>query len=133
MHVSGDVLIYEDAAHTILSDILRFYASGQQYISVYSDRSESPYDLADVGFSAALLRNLQANQLALTETALPGGGDGLVYLPTDGQPGFGGNITYTFISDTTSDQTVPDGGTTVALLGMGLAGLASLRKWLARA
>ena len=43
---------------------------------------------------------------------------------------------FTFEIDNVAYQntgSVPDGGTTVGLLGMGLAGLASLRKWLARA
>jgi hypothetical protein len=138
MDLSGDLFIYCDAAHQNLMDILRFTATGQQYISVYSASGLGGTALADKGFTTAFVNSVKADglpQLSVMAENL-GGYAGYVYLPTTGEPAFGGNITYNFTSDElygSGNWAVPDGGTTVGLLGMGLAGLASLRKWLARA
>jgi hypothetical protein len=112
MEVSGD-LILDMCGHT--EDILRFYASGQQYIDVYGASGGTA--LADVGFPALVLSNLQTPQLTLDETILPDGDWGIVYTPTVGEPGYGGNITFTFDSDYVGSACVPDGGTTLWLLG----------------
>jgi hypothetical protein len=42
--------------------------------------------------------------------------------------GGGRNFQFTFSSSTTTASGVPDGGATVALLGMGLVGIAALRR-----
>ena len=139
MDVSGDLLIYCDPAHNDLMDIIRFYAIGQQYILVYSDKGGKA--AADNGFTTTLLNNVANDGLAhLSVTAQDiGGFAGLVYLPTSGQPAFGGNITYTFTSDSDGvwtggggSSTVPDGGETIGLLGMALAGMAMIKRKLVK-
>jgi hypothetical protein len=141
--VPGDVLIYRDAAHTVLSDVLRFEDYGVGYVFIYSGVTgvSLPLELANTGLPTAF----QANSIAFTEE-FNGTSYGLFdYTPTAGEPGYstyvfntplgtispGLNYTYNFTSDEVSTG-VPDGGATVGLLGMGLVGLASLRKWLAR-
>jgi len=124
---NGVVYIYADAAHTELRDVIGFAYDGPSYMVVmslvpgYAGYVSSLPNLTSIG-------NL-ADAVYLTE----GAGGVTTYSPTgQPQPGFlddgGLPETYTF-----NDPTVPDGGTTVGLLGMSLVGLASLRKRLARA
>lgn len=126
--VPGDVRIFEDAAHTILSDMLRFEDWGVGYVYVYSAKDDGVTKLADTGMPTAF----QANVVDFTEQ-LNGGAYGLFgYTPTAGQPGYstylfdgstsaGLNYAYNFTSDEPAG--VPDGGTTIGLLGLGLIGI----------
>ena len=126
--VPGDVRIFEDAAHTILSDVLRFEDWGVGYVYVYSAKDDGVTKLADTGMPTAF----QANVVDFTEQ-LNGGAYGLFgYTPTAGQPGYstylfdgstsaGLNYAYSFTSDEPAG--VPDGGTTIGLLGLGLIGI----------
>ena len=129
--VPGDVRIFEDAAHTILSDVLRFEDWGVGYVYVYSAKDDGVTKLADTGMPTAF----QANVVDFTEQ-LNGGAYGLFgYTPTAGQPGYstylfdgstsaGLNYAYNFTSDEPAG--VPDGGTTIGLLGLALIGIFAL-------
>lgn len=81
---SGDLLIYEDASHTVLSDIIRFNgnAIGAQ-IFVYSG-DVGGGNPADTGFPTGRY----ANQVSVTEYELIPGVLGYSYTPSAGQPGF---------------------------------------------
>jgi hypothetical protein len=128
--IPGDVLIYEDAAHTILSDILRFENWGVGYVYVYSALDDGVTKLADNPFPTVL----QANTISFTEQ-FNGSAYGLFgYTPTANQPGFSdaplGGVAFTYAYDFTSDEprSVPDGGTTAALLGLGLLAVGAVRR-----
>ena len=116
-----------------VSDILYFLAVGQQYINVWSDPGETG-DVNQTVWQNILqtVNNYTGLVTDLQEQTLPGGmGDGVIYLPVQGQVGWGGDITYTFISDPSSDISAPDGGTTASLLGIALLGIAALKRKMA--
>jgi hypothetical protein len=127
--VPGDVRIFEDAAHTILSDVLRFEDWGVGYVYVYSAKDDGVTKLADTGMPTAF----QANVVDFTEQLNGSRAYGLFgYIPTATQPGYstylfdgstsaGLNYAYSFTSDEPAG--VPDGGTTIGLLGLGLIGI----------
>jgi len=123
----GVVLIYDDAAHTMLSDEIAFFPDGVWYLEFMS--FDKGGDLADAPNST--IPNINYTYLAQASLTEGANGD-TTYTPTSGQPGYisGFDTTYTFES---APDPVPDGGATVGLLGMGLIGLASLRMRLARA
>ena len=132
--VEGALYIYQDAAHTILSDVVVFLPNGPSYL--YFMSLDNHGDLADVSSltSAAVISHLPGTAASLSVTE---GADGVTsYTPTGpngplAQPGFMDNatVTYTF----QSNESVPDGGTTIGLLGIGLVGVSSLRRLFARA
>ncbi|MGD0745000.1 MAG: hypothetical protein ABSA45_07580 [Verrucomicrobiota bacterium] len=134
--IVGDVLIYEAANPTVLSDVLRFEDYGVGYVYVYSAQDDGPSKLADTGMPTAF----QANTVSFIEQ-FNGSAYGLFnYTPTANQPGYSSyndpnattsGYTYSFTSD---EVLVPEPGVmTLGLLGMGLVWLASLTKWRARA
>ncbi len=126
----GDVLIYCDPAQTVLMDVLRFEDWGVGYVFVYSTPAGGP-NLGDTG----LPTTLQANTISFTEQ-FNGTNYGLFnYTPTVGEPGYSTynpgqtvGYTYDFTSDSTGTWSVPDGGTTASLLGMGVLALAGFRR-----
>ena len=128
--VDGALYIYDDAAHTVLSDIIVFEANGPSYIYFLSFDSNG--DLADVGSGAAIPSWITA--LTVTNAVTEGANGVTVYTPTGPngpleQPGFTDNYTVTYTFESSG---VPDGGTTIALLGMGLLGISALRRKLSR-
>ncbi len=94
----GDVLLYEDAAQTQLSDIIRFGANNQIYFFSERDPNElPPFDLADV----PALPAFQQFAVPLTEQGVEGN-NGFTYTPVTGQAGFDPSnpgMQYIFISD----------------------------------
>jgi hypothetical protein len=112
--VGGEVLIYEDALQTVISDYLLFYSeihpvTGQlhSWVYVYSDIEGTP--LIDVGG--------YANVVKLTEEGTEAGWNGVHYTPGVTDPGYiPGGVTYNFTSD------VPE-PVTICLLGLGALSL----------
>ncbi len=107
--VGGDVLVQElISADLILSDIIRFNPAGTGSNSYpaslvfYSDNGDGVDSLADTGFPTALYTNT-VTQLEIG----PEGNNGLVYTPTENQPGFvsGFAVSYNIISDS---EAVPE-------------------------
>src|SRR5262245_1530394 len=111
----GDVLLFENPQHTLVSDMIRF--SGNQ-VFFFSDKEpgDPNPDLADVD----LIPNPTLNWVSLDEILLAGGDNGAVYTPAPGGPGDPGfPVQYTFISDA-----VPEPGS-LALAGLGAVLLCS--------
>jgi len=127
------VLIYEDAAHTILSDVLRFEDYGVGYVFVYSALDDGPHTLADTGMPTAF----QANNISFTEQ-FNGSAYGLFgYTPTALSRAT--RLTFSTVPPRRAElriqfhqrrgrRGVPDGGATIALLGMGLLAISALRR-----
>ena len=95
--VGGDLVLLDGG---LLSDLIRFDpATNSGSLFFYSDQYGGIDALADIGMPGLL----NTNVLRLPEVALLGGGFGLSYTPTAGQPGFvagaAGPVTYTLISD----------------------------------
>lgn len=104
-----------------VSDIIQFgiLGNGSPGFFFYSDNNDSDGDLADGALPAVV---------AGSPTFAEGSGT-LTYTPTSGQPGFNPAVTVTYNFQSDLDGTgVPDGGTTMALLGIGLAGIAGVRR-----
>lgn len=128
--VGGDVLIFEPGSR-LFSDVIRFNPDGTAPGSLaslvfYSDLPEPGEipPLADVGFPAAFYTNV----LSFLEADIGNGEVGLIYHPTQGQPGFvdGFDVTYRIVSDAEA-VTAPEPAT-VALLGGGLLALAAVAR-----
>jgi hypothetical protein len=107
--VAGDVLVQELlGADLILSDIIRFNPAGTgggfypASLVFYSDKGDGVDSLADTGFPTVLYTNT-VTQLEIG----PEGNNGLVYTPTENQPGFvdGFAVSYNIISD---NEVVPE-------------------------
>jgi len=117
--VPGDLLMLEpatSATQPILSDVIRF-GQGPGGFGFYfrSDQDggiDNPADIPGLPLPPTFL----PNQAVITEGAL--------YIPNPNQPGWVGQgfvVEYYFNS-------MPDGGATVGLLGMGLCGLMALAR-----
>jgi hypothetical protein len=116
--VTGDVLL-RDISNAI-SDVIRFSSFGGGSFFFYS--LLGGVDLADTGLPSAFNTNL----VSIIENE----GGFTVYTPTAGQPGFVAGaafpVTYRFSS---GPGTVPEGGATLLMLGLGLAGLIVLKRF----
>ena len=91
----GDLLLFENPQHTLVSDMIRF--SGNQ-VFFFSDKEpgETNPDLADVD----LIPNPTVGFVSLDETPFTEGNNGAVYTPVAGGPGDPGfPVQYTIISD----------------------------------
>jgi len=118
--VLGDVVLTEDGVD---GDLLRFDPTllGGGFFFYSLAGGGAP---ADTGLPGAFNTNL----LRLAETDIGGGLMGLVYTPTEGQPGFvagsAGPVTYTFVSDD-----VPEPATIgLVALGVGVGFLVRRKK-----
>src|SRR4051794_29738994 len=124
--IAGDLIVLD--AGMIVSDIIRFNPAG----------TGSAGDPASPGFSSPAGGGVPpgtrfptgryTNLVMMNESAT----DDLFYTPTAAQPGFiaGFGVTYHIISGRAA--TVPDTGATLMLLGLGVAGLLTLRGQLMR-
>lgn len=119
---AGDLVLIEPGGSGVPSDIIRFnpQQNGGSLV-FYSDSLDGTDALADLtGFPTALY----ANNLTENEAGPEVGPNGFSYTPTAGQPGFdtgaGGPVTYVIQSDTSP---VPDSGSSLMLLSIGLVGL----------
>ena len=130
--IAGDVLLQElIGADLILSDIIRFNPAGTGSPSYpaslvfYSDIGDGADTLADTGFPTAHYTNI----VTPVEVG-PEGANGIIYTPTENQPGFvpGFAVTYSITSDSAAPE--PASMSLVALAGgLLLAG----RRWMKRA
>jgi hypothetical protein len=126
----GAVLLYEDTAHTVLSDVIIFDPPPPALGNVlyfYSDNTEGSDSLADVGIPANL-STYYPLEVSFTEVGLEGNNGYWGYTPTSGQPGYeaGQVVTYNFISDVPEPSTVVAG--MLLLLPFGASTLRILRK-----
>jgi len=117
--IPGDVLL-TDAG--VFLDVIRFNPNGT--LVFYSDNVDGFDAGADTfGPPGAFYTNL----ISIPEVGLEFIGDGAIYIPGPGQPGFvagaSAPVQYTFISD--GQFPLPEPGT-LGLLGAGLLGLACL-------
>jgi hypothetical protein len=126
--VEGVVDIYSDAAHTELADVVVFAPNGPSYI--YFMSLDNPSSLAYVSSVPAFV-----SDLTVIASVTEGAGGVTTYTPTgpngpDAQPGFTDNatMTYTFVDN----SSVPDGGATIVLLGLGLLGVYAVSRKLSR-
>lgn len=115
--IGGDVLLLALAGG--ISDVIRFDPNVNRGSLFFYSLTGGP-DLADIGLPSAFNTNLVsilANESGFT-----------LYAPAAGQPGFivgaaGFGLNYRFLS------TVPETGSTIFLLGFGVAGLLTVRRF----
>jgi hypothetical protein len=141
--VPGIVDIFSDAAHTDLIDQVVFLNDGPSYIVLMdvansgqeaSVSSLPTFDISGAGPTVDLTEGM-CGITTYTPSGVNGGENGTNFAT----PGYmdnatlangDANVTYTF--DLYSSYCAPDGGTTVALLGIGLVGLGALKRKLGR-
>jgi hypothetical protein len=129
---AGDLIILEPGTG-LISDLIRFNPNqvgpggGTGTLVFYSDISDTPDALADIGFPTGRY----TNTLTVTEVG-PEGDNGFTYTPTAGQPGFvagaSGPVTYVIQSDVPNPVPAPPA---VVLAGLG-AGVVGLRRYVGR-
>jgi hypothetical protein len=120
----GAVLIYEDPAQTILSDVIWFDGplDPNSHMYFYSDNTDGSDSLADQNGVPSPTINFGVNTVKVTEQGMEGDNGYFNYTPTTGMPGFNaGGVTYNFISD------VPE-PTTIGLVAIGLLGVLTIRR-----
>jgi hypothetical protein len=119
LFLNGDLLLTEADAGGAVSDVVRF-ENGNNFF-FYSDNIDGVDAMADTGLPTALF----PFQFAAPEVG-PEGNNGVTYIASGSTPGsIAGPVTVTYIIH--SDLSAPEPAT-LALLGLGLAGLAALRR-----
>ncbi|MGD0745001.1 MAG: hypothetical protein ABSA45_07585 [Verrucomicrobiota bacterium] len=129
--VEGVLWIYDDPAHTQLSDVVVFAPNSPSYI--YFISLDNDGDLADMASLPAFVTGpVLSAQVSATATEDANGV--VVYTPTgpngpNAQPGFMDNatITYTFVSGVVPEPS-PVQLMGLALLGMGLFRISAIRR-----
>ena len=131
---AGVVLIYDGSIGGTLSDEIVFFPDGVWYLEFMSfDHTGALADAPNSTFPVPPVNYTYLAQVSLTEgangvTTYTPGSTGSIEDESD--PGYisGYTTTYTF----ESDDPVPDGGATAGLLGMGLLGIAALKRKFAK-
>ena len=126
---AGDVFLLELDEADVVGDVIRFNAPANAAGTLVFYSALGGGNLADVGFPTAFYENA----IRLPEVLLADGNFGIVYTPTQGQPGFvsgaAGPVTYTLESDIV---TTPEPAS-LMLVGTGLVGIAGFVKRKSRA